>query len=262
MKFSIIIATFNAQKTLSKTLDSTLSQTFEDYEVIIDDNKSTDGTVELVKKYETKFRGKLKFLSEVDEGLYDAMNKGIDMSKGDWLYFLGSDDFFYNDEVLSSISDIVGSDKFDVVYGNVQLGKTKNTFDGKFSKYKLMLRNMCHQSIFYNRSVFDRLGKFDTNYKTAADYVFNMMWFNDKSMRFKYINTVIAVYDVNGFSSINRDTKFWTEKTAIMRRYFSPGFLILWHIRNTIRRIIMVVSYLLRGDVAGLRKKFKSKYHA
>src|SRR5450830_737191 len=107
MKFSIIIATYNAEENLGKTLDSILSQTSKDYEVLVMDGVSTDGTQKLVSSYEKKFAGGLKIVSETDTGIYDAMNKGIGMAKGEWLYFMGSGDRLFDSNVLRSINDIV-----------------------------------------------------------------------------------------------------------------------------------------------------------
>ena len=92
MKISIITATYNSEKTLKETLDSVLSQTYKDYEHIIIDGLSKDNTMGIVKEYEKKYNGKLKYISEKDSGLYDAMNKGIKMATGDIIGILNSDD--------------------------------------------------------------------------------------------------------------------------------------------------------------------------
>ena len=95
MKISIITATYNSEKTLRDTLDSILAQTYPDIESIIVDGASKDGTLDIVREYETKFQGRMHWISEPDKGIYDAMNKGIKMASGDVIGVLNSDDFYY-----------------------------------------------------------------------------------------------------------------------------------------------------------------------
>lgn len=237
MKFSIIIATHNAAKSLSKTLDSILSQIYKDYEVIIIDGASSDGTRGLIENYEKKFNGKLRWKSELDKGIYDAMNKGIGMAKGEWIYFLGSGDVLYDADVLDSIFDAIRKKPADVIYGNVQWGDSKTIYDGKFSKLKLIEKNICHQAIFFNKKIFKKLGKFDLKYKTGADYVFNMKWFNEKSIIKKYIGRTIAIYDVTGSSSKNYDSRFWSERRAIIKKYFPLNIIILRRVFTLFKKL-------------------------
>jgi glycosyltransferase involved in cell wall biosynthesis len=224
MKFSIIITTHNASKGLTKTLDSVLEQECKDYEVIVIDGCSTDGTQDILKEYEKKFSGKLTWSSQADKGIYDAMNKGIDKAKGDWLYFLGSGDYLLDTNTLAKVAD--GIKKPDeVIYGNVKLGEKKTIHDGRFNAFKLVGKNICHQAIFYNRKVFEKLGKFETKYDVAADYVFNMKWFNDKNISKKYINQVIAYYDNEGFSAKIYDEIYWDERNELINKYF-PWYIV------------------------------------
>ena len=118
--FSIIIPTFNSSKTLKECLDSLFEQSFNSYEVLIIDSVSTDATLSVLKEYTSKYPN-IKVYSEKDNGIYDAMNKGMSLAKGDWLYFLGSDDTFYNSRVLSHVSNAIGNTTKKVVYGNVEI---------------------------------------------------------------------------------------------------------------------------------------------
>lgn len=242
MKFSIIIATHNSTGSLPQTLDSILIQTYKDYEVVIVDGDSNDGTKKMIKDYENKFDGKLLWISESDKGIYDAMNKGIGMAEGEWLYFLGSDDILYNKEVLSSVADAIGSRPIDVIYGNVQWGNTDKIYDGKFSTLKIMQRNICHQAIFFRKDIFKKLGKFDTKYKTSADYVFNMKWFNDKGVVKKYMDVTVAKYNTEGHSSGDLDSNFWPERDAIIKRYFPKHILILRRIYKNLHRVAGIIN--------------------
>jgi len=261
MKFSIIIATHNAAKGLPKTLDSILSQIYKDYEVVVVDGASTDGTQGLIENYEKKFNGKLRWISEPDKGIYDAMNKGISIAKGEWLYFLGSGDVFYDIKVLSSVSDALKKESLNVIYGNIQWGDSNVIYGGKFSKFKLIRKNICHQAIFFNKKVFERLGKYDTKYKTGADYVFNIIWFNDKGIESKYIKKTIAIYDVGGYSAKNYDSEFWPERKTMIKRYFPAHIIILSWVYTLFCRLFTVFGFLSRGDIGGLKNKIKERHN-
>ena len=120
MKISIITATYNSSATLRDTLDSILRQTYQDYEVIIQDGMSTDDTLAIARSYESRFGGRLKIFSEKDNGLYDAMNRGIGHAAGDVVGILNSDDFFADNDVLRIIHDTMEHGQVDCVYGNLK----------------------------------------------------------------------------------------------------------------------------------------------
>jgi glycosyltransferase involved in cell wall biosynthesis len=251
MKLSVIIATYNAVENLPKTLDSILAQTNKDYEVLVIDGKSTDGTQKLASSYEKQFEGRLTIVSEPDEGIYDAMNKGIDAAKGEWLYFLGAGDYFIDNRVLEYIA--ANTDGADVVYGSIQWGEKDIISHGKFTRTRLVGLNMNHQTIFCRKSVFAKTGKFDTKYKLSADYIFNMAWFNDRSIRKRYLGRVIAVYDNTGQSSVSIDKKFLQDAKALKRKYFPWYILVSYTIWLVAHRLRLATTFILKGDLAGLR---------
>ena len=117
MTISIITATFNSGKTLRTNLESVLSQTFGDFEHIIVDGASRDDTMEIVKAYEPLYRGRLRYVSEPDKGIYDAMNKGIAMATGDVIGVLNSDDCFASDKILEAVAN--GMTMVDAVFGDL-----------------------------------------------------------------------------------------------------------------------------------------------
>ena len=194
---------------------------------MIIDGLSTDGTLGIVKKY-AEIYPYIKWISEKDEGIYNAMNKGIDLSSGEWIYFLGADDIFYSEGVLDDIFNQEDISNFDVIYGNVQWGNAGREYDGQFSKLDLLHKNICHQAIFTRKSVFDKIGKFDTNYKIWADWVFNMKWFNMEYIRHGYINKIIAKYDLGGMSSNSYDSYFLQNKDSLIETHFPEGYKIIF----------------------------------
>jgi glycosyltransferase involved in cell wall biosynthesis len=222
MKFSIIIPTYSASKTLEKALNSVSNQNYSDYEIMVVDGGSTDGTQKILKEYEEKFAGRLRWRSEKDKGVYDAMNKGIDLARGEWIYFLGSDDALHSNKVLEKVTEAIKRNNPDVVYGNVMWGETGKIYDGRFSVLKLMRKNICHQAIFFKRDVFQKFGKYNLKYKVLADHVFNMRWFNDDNVKKKYINFTIANYSLDGQSSASSspDEEFTKDRDELMKKYF------------------------------------------
>jgi glycosyltransferase involved in cell wall biosynthesis len=217
-KISIIIPTYNSAQILETCLRSVINQTYKNIELIVVDGKSTDSTLSILEKNKEYINA---YISEPDKGIYDAMNKGIDMANGEWLYFMGSDDVLKDGTVIESVFDQVDSSKYDVIYGNVQFKHNGNAYDGEFTSYKLLYKNICHQSMFTTKRLLLNKGKFKTVYKFLADYEFNMNWFNDRKVRRLYLDKIIAVYNENGISFNRTDIDFCNDKHWIIKKYFS-----------------------------------------
>jgi len=207
---SIIIPTYNSEKTIKKTLDSVVLIKKKEYELIIIDGKSKDETLNILKDYNNIID---KMISEPDQGIYDAMNKGVNIAEGKWIYFLGSDDILTKD-----FNDFTKQLKKEntIYYGNVFFGNINKIYDGYFNKYKLTRRNICQQSIFYPRKIFEEY-YFNTEYKVLADYYLNILLYSDFNYRFEYIDKVICLYSNSGFSSKFKDIKFIKDKGEIIK---------------------------------------------
>ncbi|WP_396150042.1 glycosyltransferase family 2 protein [Flavobacterium sp.] len=224
-KISVITVVYNAVATLEETILSVINQDFEDFEFIIIDGGSTDGTIEIIKKYQDKIT---LWISEPDKGIYDAMNKGIKIAKGDYVYFLGGDDLLYSNSVLNNIcSKLI--DKNKIYYGNV-LFKTRNViYDGKFSALKIATRNISHQSIFYPREIFNKYS-FDTKYKIFADYELNLKLYGNSSYSFVYMPITVALFNDEGSSGSNiLDFCFERDRFEIIKNNF-PYWIYLYRI--------------------------------
>ena len=216
--FSIIIPTFNSEATLARALDSILCQTFNNYEIIIMDGLSTDNTLSIVDTFLKKYPV-LKCFSQSDEGIYDAMNIGLTHAKGQWLYFMGSDDFLFDRDVLRNVFSQIQNTSYDVVYGNVHYAARNTLYDGGFTYEKLYVKNICHQAIFVNRTVFENIGNFDVSYKMVADWHHNIRWFFNKNIKHRFIELTIAEYSDGGYSSQNKDQKFLNLKNELFLKY-------------------------------------------
>jgi glycosyltransferase involved in cell wall biosynthesis len=206
---TIIIPTLQSERTLQGALESLLTQQFRDFEVLIMDGVSRDRTLTIAGAFAER-DNRVRVLSEPDKGIYDAMNKGIDAARGQWILFLGSDDRLYDDRVLSSFFSTPGMDELDMVYGDVVSPSYKGRYDGVFTLGKLLRRNMPHQAIFFRKSLFGYMGIFTIRYKGYADWEFNIRCFRDSRVRMRYIDLVVACYGADGVSS-RHDVPFLRE---------------------------------------------------
>lgn len=220
MKFSIIIPTFNSTKVLGRALDSIVCQTFEDWEVLVMDGASEDDTVSIAQSYNDN---RIRIFSEPDKGIYDAMNKGIEKSKGEWLYFLGSDDYLFDSSSLESVSKEL-DDKYDVVYGEVD-SSLPVCHRGMWTLENI-LANRCHQCIFYRKTFFGDKVRYNLKYQILADFDLNLRWFLGKEYSSKYVPIVVAHYSDGGLSQNSYDGAFyddlWRNILCYGRKTLSP----------------------------------------
>ncbi|MBC7933270.1 MAG: glycosyltransferase, partial [Rubrivivax sp.] len=150
---SIIIPTYNCGRKLAATLESVLSQPKDLYETIVVDGGSTDETLSVIEEH----AGDLRFVSEADRGVYDALNKGIALATGKYLFFLGAGDLL-KEGVLELVAGQLPEDELSFVYGDAYLVRHGVRVCGEFSMKEFIVRNICHQAIFYERTIFDVLG--------------------------------------------------------------------------------------------------------
>ncbi len=175
MKVSIITVSFNSAKTIADTIDSVLSQNYPDIEYIIVDGCSTDGTVDIIRQNENRIS---RWISEKDQGMYDAMNKGITMATGDVIGILNSDDVYMNTHVISDLMRLMQSQNTEVVFADLILVDSRNHnrviryYDsGRFHPNKFKFGWMpAHPTVFVKCELYQRVGKFSTTYQIAADY--------------------------------------------------------------------------------------------
>jgi len=210
---SVISPTFNSGEKIAATVASVLSQRKDLYEYLVIDGGSTDDTLAHLRVQGPA----LRYLSEPDEGIYDAMNKGVRLTSGTFLYFLGAGDRLLPgvlEAVAAEIRKLPGQGRTarpTLLYGNVNLSHESRPYDGRFDRFKLFRRNICHQAIFYQRSVFERLGFYNTKYRLLADWEFNIRCFNDRGIRKRYIPLRIADYEGGGESITTPDLAFYAD---------------------------------------------------
>lgn len=219
MKVSIITAAWNSGATLRDTLESVLGQTYPDIEHILVDGGSTDRTMELVREYEPRYGGRLRYVSEPDKGVYDAMNKGIRMATGEIVGILNSDDFYTSPDTVETLVGELERHKVDAVYGDIHyvdgkdLGKTVRYYSSAgFRRWKMLLGFMpAHPSFYCRKEAYERFGLFKTSYKVAADFenLLRLIYVGGISIR--YVPKDCVTMRIGGAS-----TSGWTSHRQIM----------------------------------------------
>ena len=220
MKISIITATYNSAATVKDTFNSVLAQTYNDIEYIVVDGLSKDNTVEIIKEYEPLFGGKMRWISEKDKGLYDAMNKGIAMATGDVVGILNSDDFYTSNDALAVIAGTMKDKSIDAVYGDIHfvnvddLNKCVRYYSSAIFKRSLMRIGLmpAHPSFYCKREVYTKYGALDTRYKIGADF--------ESLLRYIFVNRIKTQYIKKDFVTMRTggaSTEGFSSRWQIMK---------------------------------------------
>jgi len=211
MRLSVITVNYNNAEGLQKTISSVLSQTWKDFEYIIIDGASTDESPDIIKKYSSQRLASIpakqfKCISEPDTGIYNAMNKGIRMAKGEYIHFLNSGDWLVDDKVYERLNSMT-SWKIDVIYGNKieiyadgreilkkGIAKSNLTFDDAYRGI------IPHTATFTKKELFDRFGLFDETFRIVSDTAFYLKAIGLGQCSTKYIDCTISYFDMQGIS--------------------------------------------------------------
>ena len=228
MKITIVTTTYNSASTLRDTMESVLAQTHKDIEYWVIDGGSEDDTLGLIKEYEPLFDGRMKWISEPDNGLYDALNKGISRATGDVVGILNSDDFYTSPTVLEQVAAGF-SDDVDAVYGDIHfvrpsdLGKCVRYYSSKlFRPWALRFGFMpAHPSFYVRREVYERCGGYALDYKLAADYDMMVRLLYKEKIRCKYLSVDMVTMRTGGMSTKNVRNRLLLTKEDVKacRRY-------------------------------------------
>lgn len=231
MKISIITITYNSAKSLPRALQSVQSQTYKDIEHIIVDGASTDGTKELIEDY-AEAHTNVRWVSEPDKGIYDALNKGIRMATGDAIGFLHSDDVFYSTDSVAHIARALEEEGVQVVYGDLQYCNGEkvvrrwksNDFNPCALKYGWMPP---HPTVYVRREVYQEVGEYDEWFRISADYDMMLRIFT-AGYRSRYLPEVLVSMEVGGAS--NKNTKARLSKTqedyiVLKKNHVGAGYL-------------------------------------
>ncbi len=201
IRFSIITVCYNSAKTIEKTIQSVLAQTYSNYEYLIVDGGSTDGTLDVIQKYEPQFDGKLKWTSEPDGGIYDAMNKGIRRASGQLIGIVNSDDF-YEPNALADMAKAYDGSLYMILYGlerQLQDGREVRVIS---KNHEFLESDMItHPTCFVTKALYETFGTYSLEYKYSSDYEFMLRMFHNTQVKFKEVYSLISNYDLGGASS-------------------------------------------------------------
>lgn len=231
LKLTIITINFNNVEGLKSTFRSVLNQSYTDFEYIIIDGGSKDGSIALIQSFQNKFQDqkrnvRFKWTSESDTGIYNAMNKGILKSTGEYCLFLNSGDYLADDSVLENVFKL--SLTKDVIYGNlitISKGNVIGKIKGKdtITFLDIYSSNIKHQASFIRRDLFEKLGLYDESLKISADWAFFLKSIGINRASFQYMDIDIAFFDSNGMS--NNNPEFCRKEARIIIDQFIPKLM-------------------------------------
>lgn len=231
MKISIITITYNSAKTLSRALESVQSQTYPDIEHVIVDGASTDGTKSLIEHY-ARQHNNVRWISEKDSGIYNALNKGIAMSTGDIIGFLHSDDMLFSPRSIEQIAAAFEDPEVDVVYGDLEYCNGErvtrrwksNTFNPRSLKYGWMPP---HPTVYVRKEVYNQVGEYDEWFRISADYDMMLRIFT-AGYKSRYLPEVLVSMEVGGASNKNRQarlSKTQEDYIVLRKNHIGAGYL-------------------------------------
>ncbi|MEY8716809.1 glycosyltransferase family 2 protein [Francisella philomiragia] len=205
IKFTVITVCYNSEKTIQRTLQSIKDQTYKNIEYIIIDGGSTDKTLEIISNYIDIVN---ILVSEPDNGIYDAMNKGIKLATGDYIGFLNSDDYYTND-IFEEYSKLLISKHYDFVYSDTiyyddnesWTYECNNPKEERFIKFLDKGTQFCHQTLYVNKFIFEEIGIFDERFRISADYDFSLRLFKTTGKTGIYLPTTTCYFYIGGISS-------------------------------------------------------------
>jgi len=246
LKVSIITITYNSESTLVETIDSVLSQTYKDIEYIIIDGASTDDTVSIIHSYKDKIT---KFVSEKDNGLYHALNKGIAMATGDIIGVLHSDDFYINHHTVENVVNTFKAHHADAVYADLfyvdkeDTSKVHRKWKSGQYKHGMFMNGWMppHPTFFVKRSVYEKYGSFNLDLVSAADYELMLRFIHKHKIKLAYLPEFIIKMRVGGKSNVsikNRIRANKEDKKAWEMNGLKPHFYTLY--AKPLRKIIQL----------------------
>jgi glycosyltransferase involved in cell wall biosynthesis len=216
MKISIVTAAYNSAATIKDTIESVLSQDYPNIEYVVADGGSKDGTVEILKSYGDK----IKWVSERDSGIYEAMSKGVAMATGDVVGIMGSDDFYPDNQAISRVAKAFEESKADSVYGDlyyvdaIDTNKiVRNWKSGKYDRERFLNGWMPpHTAFFLKKSVYDTHGLYDTSYRSAGDYELMLRMLYKHNVSSHYEPSVLMKMRTGGTSNASLKNRIRANK--------------------------------------------------
>ena len=201
---TVVTVCYNSELTIRRTVESVLNQTYSSVEHIIIDGNSQDGTLGIIQEYRQRFGERIQVVSEPDCGIYDAMNKGIKIATGDLIGILNSDDY-YEKDAIEKIVNAWDKRGMQILYGLMRTLKDGKEHSVSMLSHLFLHEHMIwHPSCFVTKDVYQKVGLFDTQYRSVADYDFMLRAYDSREVRFVPIYSVIANFSVGGMSESSK----------------------------------------------------------
>ena len=257
-KISVVTVCYNAASLIGETILSVINQTYPNLEYIIIDGKSKDNTVNIIKKYESKIT---RWISEPDEGIYYAMNKGLKYATGDYVIFMNAGDTFCHEKILEEFVPQIDEDTI-VAYGDIYMVKEHYKYRAAHMSEELLEEKMpfCHQATFV-RLNYHKKHPFDTSFKIVSDYnLFYHAYFTEK-VKFQYVHCAVANFDSRGLSSANfrLTRREWLRVNGLQHdwiyRIKKELTFISWDIKRWVKHHLMSEKSVAEIEIKRLRKK-------
>lgn len=253
MKLSIVTINYNNLEGLKKTFSSVFNQTFQDFEYIVIDGGSTDGSRELIEQNSVKIN---YWISESDKGVYNAMNKGVKVANGEYILFLNSGDYFFNYNVLND--NCIHFKDFDIIYFKSIIEKENNFFYGyvpeKLNFSFFYNSNLNHQTILHKKSLFLKYGYFDESLQITSDWKFLILVLCKHNSSYKFIDEPFTVF-VNDGISTKEENKLLicSEREKVLKE----NFIMFLDVYNKIEEYESISSYFKNSKRIKILKYFK-----
>jgi glycosyltransferase involved in cell wall biosynthesis len=249
---SIITINYNNSIGLERTIQSIIPQTFKDFEYLVIDGDSTDSSLEVIRKNIAAIHYSI---SEPDTGIYNAMNKGIKASKGDYLLFMNSGDILNG---TTALEDFISHKDFggDIIYGDYQFENGEKIFPDQLSPLFFVRTSLPHQSTFFKREVFDEMGMYEEHYTLVSDRSFYIKCFLSKRFIFKHIPYYLSIYDLSGISNNPEHA----EKQALENEWMFQEYYGVFY--QDYKKMLLLQSQLnqaKRETVSGVLKRIINK---
>lgn len=252
VKLSIITINYNNANGLNKTIKSVVEQEWQNFEYILIDGNSTDDSLDVIKKHQNNIT---YWISELDTGIYNAMNKGVKQSSGDYILFLNSGDILNGSNALLKFINNINF-KGDVIYGDYKFDKGEKIYPDELTPLFFIKSSLPHQSTFFKSTVFDEMGLYDENYKIASDRAFFIKCFLTNTIKFNHIKFPLTIYDLEGVSNSKSFNKIKKEEdTDIFKKYFG----IFYKDYMNYLKLEKENSLLKRSTIKGIIKRIKKR---
>ena len=200
MLFSIITVCFNSEKTIERTIRSVLEQSLQDYEYIVVDGASKDRTMDIVRRYESLFKGRMRWICEPDWGIYDAMNKGIEIASGELIGIVNSDDY-YEKNALEKIAEAYDGYDYSVIYGMLRTISEGKEVSVYLKNHEFLEKDMiAHPTCFIAKKIYEKFGVYSLKYPFSADYELMLRIKKQEKVRFTEIYDIISNFSIDGAS--------------------------------------------------------------